>query len=50
VKASAWLKEIEKSFEIKGTGDAQKTVFAAYLLKEKPTTCERLKRTWSLLV
>jgi hypothetical protein len=50
VKASAWLKEIEKSFEIKGTEDAQKTVLAAYLLKEKPTTCERIKRTWSLLV
>jgi hypothetical protein len=50
VKVSSWLKEIEKLFEIKGTGDAQKTVLAAYLLKEKPTTCERLKRIWILLV
>ena len=33
VEARTWLNEMEKSFEIMGTGDAQKTVFAAYLLK-----------------
>jgi hypothetical protein len=33
VEAKAWLKEIEKSFEILDTGNAQKTTFAAYLLK-----------------
>ena len=33
VEAKAWLKEMEKSFEIMGTGAAQKTIFATYLLK-----------------
>ncbi|KAL8105646.1 hypothetical protein AgCh_029445 [Apium graveolens] len=33
VEARAWLKEMEKSFEILSTDEAQKTVFATYLLK-----------------
>ena len=33
VEARAWLKEMEKSFEILSTEEAQKTVFATYLLK-----------------
>ncbi|MGI4673460.1 retrotransposon gag family protein [Klebsiella pneumoniae] len=33
VEARAWLKEMEKSFEILSIDEAQKTVFATYLLK-----------------
>ena len=33
VEARAWLKEMEKSFEILSIAEAQKTVFVAYLLK-----------------
>ena len=33
VEARAWLKEMEKTFEIMGTEEAQKTTFATYLLK-----------------
>ncbi|KAL8119802.1 hypothetical protein AgCh_017061 [Apium graveolens] len=35
VEARAWLKEMEKSFEILSTDEAQKTVFATYLLKRE---------------
>lgn len=33
VEARAWLKEMEKAFEIMGTEEAQKTIFATYQLK-----------------
>ena len=33
VEARAWLKEMEKSFEILQIADDQKTVFATYMLK-----------------
>lgn len=33
VEARAWLKEMEKSFEIIQVEDGQKTIFATYLLK-----------------
>ncbi|KAK1401715.1 hypothetical protein POM88_001320 [Heracleum sosnowskyi] len=33
VEARAWLKEMEKSFEILGIEEAQETIFATYLLK-----------------
>lgn len=33
VEARAWLKEMEKSFEILSIEEAQKTIFATYLLK-----------------
>ena len=35
VEARAWLKEMEKSFEILQIADDQKTVFATYMLKEE---------------
>ena len=35
VEARSWLKEMEKSFEIIGVAEGQKTVFATYLLKEE---------------
>ena len=33
VEARAWLKEIEKSFEILGVEERHKTIFASYILK-----------------
>ena len=33
VEAKAWLKEMEKSFEILGVAEEQKTIFATYMLK-----------------
>ena len=33
IEARAWIKEMEKAFEILGIEEAQKTVFATYLLK-----------------
>ena len=33
VEAKAWLKEMEKSFEILGVAEEQKTVFSTYMLK-----------------
>ncbi|KAL8099833.1 hypothetical protein AgCh_032187 [Apium graveolens] len=35
VEAQAWLKEIEKSFEILGVEERHKTIFASYMLKEE---------------
>ena len=33
VEANAWLKEMEKAFELVGAGTEQKTKFARYFLK-----------------
>ena len=33
VEANAWLKEMEKAFELVGAGTEQKTKFASYFLK-----------------
>ena len=45
VEARAWLKEIEKTFEIVGVEEDKKTIFATYMLKGEANYWWEAKKT-----